>query len=1085
MKIPLQFIGKFLPIVLICCLCIQVKTYAQELASASNPDHKVPNAGITQSEELLEQIDFTVRGKVVAGSGEALPGVTVMVKGTTMGTVTDMDGNYSIAAPDANSTLIFSFVGYVTQEIQVNARSVIDVELQEDARQLSEVVVVGYGTVEKKDITGSVSSISGNEISNMPVRSAGDALQGKVAGVMVTQSSGSPGSMGVVRIRGIGSINGSNEPLYLVDGLPQTSIGWLNPNDIETMDIHKDASAAAIYGSRASNGIVIITTKKGSTVERPISVGYDAYYGFQSPWKRPYMLNAEEFITYKNRAAEAVGAPLHQHFSSPARIDSVLQFVRANSGPDGTDWWKEIIDYNAPIQSHNITLSGGSNKVGYASSVGYMDQQGIVKGSDYDRISWRTNVDAQVTDRVRIGSNIGLVYESRRNIDENNPYTGTIFSAMTADPITPVYRNNLKQVPSFMQGIMSGYEAHNPFSQYAGVIYSNKPNPVAQIERMRQSVWEGISIKGGVNAEVELLDPLTFRSNFGLDLHRGLSKGFTPAYDIDPEERSILNSVSNYSWWTNYFIWENTLTYDQTWGNHHLTALAGISAELTNAMEYGASKQGLVSNDEDMRIINAGTLNPGASGFEGSNSLASYFGRVSYNYADRYILAANIRRDGTSRFAEDFRWGTFPSVSAAWRFTEEGFFQHISPDWFDAGKIRASYGLIGNQNIGAGAYLSTYGNTNRYLFGDDQSPYLGAGRTSIGNPFLQWETSQQLDIGLELEFLSGKFGFVADYFRKEINDMLLIVPLPNTLGYPNFPWSNAGSMVNQGWEFELSHANTVGDFQYSIHANISTFRNEVLTLGGGEPIYATAHLGETITKTEEGMPVGYYFGWVTDGILQTPEEVNNSPQEGLSSPGDLRFRDINGTDENGRVIPGPDGKLNASDRVQIGNPWPDFVYGLTFNGAYKGFDLNLFFHGSQGNDVMNILRYDTEAGTGWYNAPKDFLDNAWNGPGSTNKYYKISQNAGLNTNVSDYFVEDGSYLRLKNIQIGYNLPTQWLNQAREQQLRVYVGAQNLFTVTQYSGLDPEMGATDPKLMGIDQGYYPQSRTFMIGINAKF
>ncbi|QNF35658.1 TonB-dependent receptor [Adhaeribacter swui] len=1039
----------------------------------------------TQNSASKASVDVTLTGKVTSESGEPLIGVTVVLKGTSTGSSTDVSGNYSLVVPDNKGTLVFSYIGFLSKEVVIGNATTLNVTLAPDVKALSEVVVVGYGTVEKKEITGAVSSVSGNEIKNMPVRSASDALQGKAAGVMVTQSSGSPGSMGVVRIRGIGSVNGSNDPLYLVDGLPQSSIGWLNPNDIESMDIHKDASAAAIYGSRASNGVVIITTKRGSKTERPISVSYDAYYGFQSAWKRPHMLNAEEFIEYKNRAAQAVNAPLPSHFSTPARIDEVLRFVNANSGPGGNDWWAKIIDNQAPLQNHNLSFSGGSKNLGYSSSLGYMDQKGIVKGSDYNRISWRTNLDAQLSERIKFGTNFAIVYESRRNIDENNPYTGTIFSAMTADPITPVYRNNLKEVPSFMENILDGYEANNPFSQYAGVLYSNKPNPVAQIERMRQSIWEGINFKGGANAEFKILDPLAFRSNFGLDIRRDLSRGFTPRYDLDPEERSVLNSISNYSWWTNYFIWENTLTFDRTWGNHHVTALAGGSAELTKALEYGASKQGLVNNDEDMRIINAATINPGASGFSGSNSLASYFGRISYNFADRYILTANIRRDGTSRFAKENRWGTFPSVSGAWRFTEEEFLQAVIPAWFNSGKLRGSYGLIGNQNIGSGAYLSTYGNTSRYLFGDVNTAYLGAGRTSIGNPNLQWETSKQADIGLELDFLNGKIGFVADYFNKQVDDMLMIVPLPTTMGYPNFPWSNAGSMVNKGWEFQISHKNKLGAFNYSVLANISTFKNEVLTLGGGEPIYSTAHLGETITKTEEGMPVGYYFGWLTDGIFQTQEEVNNSPQKGLSTPGDLRFKDINGTDANGRIIPGPDGILNASDRTLIGNPWPDFVYGLTLNAAYKGFDVNLFFQGSQGNDVMNILRYDTEAGTGWYNAPKGFLDKAWNGPGSTNEHYKVSQNAGLNTNVSNYFVEDGSYLRLKNIQIGYNLPAKWLNQARDQQLRFFVGAQNLLTFTKYSGLDPEIGSYDPKLTGIDQGYYPQARTFMFGVNAKF
>jgi TonB-linked SusC/RagA family outer membrane protein len=1023
------------------------------------------------SERKVFPVALSIAGVVTdAVTGEPLPGASVIIKNTSTGTTTNNQGHYELGNVPEDAVLVFSFIGYLSSETLVENRSVIDMKLSADSKSLSEVVVVGYGAVSKKDVTGAVSSINGNEIRNMPIRTASDALQGKAAGVMVTQSSGSPGSAGVVRIRGIGSINNSNEPLYIVDGLPQSGIGWLNPNDIETMDIHKDASAAAIYGSRASNGLVIITTKKGSKSEA-VSVSFDSYYGLQSPWKRPHMLNAEEFITYKNRAAEAVGVtpPI-----SAANREEALNFVRANTGAEGTDWWNHITQKNAPIQSYNVTVSGGSKKVDFASSLGFMDQKGIVRGSDYRRISWRNNVNAEINERVKLGSNIAVVYESRRNIDENNPYSGTIFSAMTADPITPVYRDNLTSVPSFYSTIMQGYDASNPFSKYAGVLYSNKPNPVGQIERMRQSMWEGISLKGGANLEVKIMEPLKFRSNFGLDVHRGLSKGFTPQYYLNGYDYSTYNTVSNYSYWSNYFVWENTLTFDQVWGQHRLNALAGTSAELTKGLEYGASKQGIVNNNEDMRIINSATINPAASGYTYSNALNSYFGRISYSFGNKYVLTANVRRDGTSRFASDYRWGTFPSVSAAWNFTQEGFIKDAGLKWLSEGKLRASFGKIGNQNVTNGAYLSTYGNNGRYLFGNNNTPYLGAGRGSIGNPMLQWETSTQTDFGLDLTFLNNKLSFAADYFNKAIDNMLLIVPLPTTLGYPNSPWSNAGKMVNKGWEFAIGYDDAVGDFQYGVKATLSTFTNKVTTLGGGEPIYATAHLGETISKTEEGMPVGYYFGWQTDGIFQTQDDVNTSAQAGLSSPGDIRFRNING-----------DKILNADDRTKIGNPWPDFIYGLTLNAAYKGFDLSAFIQGSQGNDVMNILRYDTEAGTGWYNAPKGFLDKAWNGAGSTNEYYKISQNAGLNTNVSQYFVEDGSYMRMKNIQFGYSLPAGILQKAKIKQVRFYVGAQNLFTITKYSGLDPEMGSTDPKLMGIDQGYFPQARTWLFGINAKF
>ncbi|MEB0263274.1 MULTISPECIES: TonB-dependent receptor [unclassified Mucilaginibacter] len=1016
-----------------------------------------------------------VTGQVIDMNGLPLPGVTVSIKGTTKAIATDANGKFQIQVAPGENTLSVMMMGFTTKTLIVKGGQDVKIALEGTMSDLKEVVVVGYGSITKKEITGAVSVIKGSQVNNMPVSSVADILQGKAAGVTVSQSSGSPGSASVVHIRGIGSINGSTDPLYIVDGLPQTDINYLNPNDIESIAIHKDASVAAIYGSRASNGVIIVTTRSGAKNEKVV-ISYDGYYGFQSPWKRPQMLNAQQFIAYKNLAATNAGAVKQFDFSTQTNIDSVLRFVGANTGPNGTDWWNEITRYNAPVQSHNISVSGGGKDVSFLSSLAYLNQKGIIAGSDYERVSWRNNVNAQVSKRVKLSTNLGLIYEGRRTVDENNPFTGTIFSAMTADPITPVYRNNLQGLPSFLNIINSGYEPTNPFSQYSGLLYSNKRNPVAQIERLRQSNFENLSIKGGITADIQILKTLSFQSRGGMDLQRALSKGFSPQYYLNAFDNANTNTVSNYSYTTNYFVTENTLNYDQTWGKYHLTTLGGVSAEATNVSQFGASIQGFVNNDVDMRVLSAGTINPQVSGYPYGNSIASYFGRIGFDYNGKYIVAGNIRRDGSSRFADGYRWGTFPSASAAWRFTEENYFKDKQSNWLSDGKLRVSYGLIGNQNIGGGAYLSTYGSSiyDRYEFGNENTPFIGAGRQSTGNTVLKWETSKQLDIGLDLSFFNGRLNLAADYFDKKIDNMLLIVPLPTTLGYPTSPYSNAGNMQNKGWEFELAYNNNIGAFKYSVNGNISAYRNKVTKLGNGEPIFATAHLGEVFTKTEVGMPVGYYYGYVTNGIFQNAKQVEDGPQRETASPGDIRFKDINGDDV-----------IDAKDRTMIGNPWPDFVYGLTMNASYKGFDLSVFFQGSQGNDVMNIQRYDTESGTGYYNATKGFLEKSWSGEGSTDKYHKISQKQGLNNSVSDYFVEDGSYLRVKNVQLGYNFANTFLQKLKMKQFRVYVGAQNLFTVTGYSGLDPEIGSADPKLTGIDQGYYPQARTFMIGINAKF
>lgn len=1016
-----------------------------------------------------------VTGNVTDAAGSPLPGVTVSVKGTIKAIATDVNGNFQLQVSPGQSTLSVAMIGFITQDIVVTPGQSVKIILAESVSQLKEVVVVGYGSVTKKEITGAVAVIKARDINNMAVRSAADILQGKASGVTVAQSSGSPGSASVVRIRGIGSINGSNDPLYVVDGLPQTDINYLNPGDIESLAVHKDASVAAIYGSRAANGVIIITTKSGSKNDKVI-VAYDGYMGFQSPGKRPHMLNAQEFIAYKNLAATNAGATKQLDFSTQTNIDSVLRFVGANTGPDGTDWWNEITRYNAPMQNHNISVSGGSKAVSFLSSLAYLDQKGIIQGSDYQRISWRNNIKSQISTRVKLSSNFGVIYEGRHTLDENNPFTGTIFSAITADPITPVYRNNLQGLPSFLNIINANYEPTNPFSQYSGLLYSNKRNPVAQIERLRQNKYETLSLKGGITADVQLVKTLSFQTRVGMDIQRALAQGFSPQYYLNSFDNAANATVSNNSFTSNYFVTESTLNYDQTWDKFHVTALGGVSAEVTKVSQFGASIQGFVNNDPDQRVISAGTINPQVTGYPYSNSLQSYFGRIGFDYDGKYIVAGNIRRDGSSRFADSYRWGTFPSVSAAWRFTEEDYFKQKQNGWLTDGKLRASYGLIGNQNIGNGAYLSTYGSGiyDRYEFGDPNTPYIGAGRQSTGNAVLKWETSKQLDIGLDLSFFSGKLNVTADYFDKKVDDMLLIVPLPSTLGYPTSPYTNAGNMQNKGWEFELAYSNSAGAFTYSLSGNLSAYRNKVTKLGNGEPIFATAHLGEVFTKTEVGMPVGYYYGYVTNGIFQNAQQVEDGPQRETASPGDIRFKDLNS-----------DGVLDANDRTIIGNPWPDFVYGFTVNAAYKGFDVSMFLQGSQGNDVMNIQRYDTESGTGYYNATKGFLEKSWSGEGSTDRYHKISQKQGLNNSVSDYFVEDGSYLRMKNLQLGYNFSNVLLKNSKVKQLRLYIGAQNLFTVTGYSGLDPEIGSADPKLTGIDQGYYPQAKTFMIGINAKF
>lgn len=1013
--------------------------------------------------------------------------MNVTVKEGTTGIITDVEGNYQIENLPSHATLSFSYIGYLTQEIQVGTQSIIHITLLEDTQALDEVVVVGYGSFKKRDLTGAISQVKGEDIASLPLRSAADALQGKAAGVTIISSSGSPGSMGTVRIWGVGTIN-SNEPLYVVDGLPQEDIGWLNARDIESLEVLKDASSQAIYGARAANGVILISTKKGSSAENyNTSIEFDMSIGFQNIPKRYDMLDAAGFMEYRNRAYAAAGKELMDDFATAEKRERILTFLEKNGGRAGTDWWKETTrsTLETSIQNYNLALSGGMSKLRYRTSFGYMSQEGILRGSDYDRLNGRLNLDSEVTPWMNFSANINVIYESRRNITENDAYTGTVFSTVTADPITPVYRDNLVDIPDFLYArLMDRYEPTNPWSRYAGVLYSNKPNTVAQTDRRAENVWTGIQTKSNVAGEIKLFPFLTFKSTIAVDLIRGLSSGFDPSYYLDGDEYNTYTKVSRTSYNTDYWVFDNYFTYNQKFDKHTVNTMVGTSAEKKRYEEISASKEGMVNNDSSQRILNAGTINPAASGYITTQTLNSYFGRLFYSYNDRYIVTGNIRYDGSSAFAKGNKWGVFPSVSAGWNFSEEKFLHTI--DWLSQGKLRIGWGEIGNQNLKntSGAYLNTYKDGSYYLFGNSLAPTLSGLRNQVGNLDLKWETTRQWDLGIDLAFFDGSLKLNFDYFDRQTSDMLVQVPLPTTLGLPNNPWMNAGSVSNRGVELTIGYDGIAGkEFNYHINGNISTYRNKVKSLGSGANIPGKdIHLDYyTYTMIEPGMPIGYFYGFKTDGVFQTQEEIDHYIHNGQvvmpgAKPGDLKFIDLNG-----------DGKLDDEDRTLIGNPHPDFTFGLTVGGEYKGFDFSLFFQGSIGNDILNIIKYDIYSGTGWYNAPKDILATYWNGAGSTNKNFAIDADSRMNLEMSEWYVEDGSYVRLKNIQLGYTIPRQITRKFSLNTLRIYVAAQNLFTITGYSGLDPEIGEVNnnPLYTGVDMGFYPQARTYMFGLNMKF
>ncbi len=1017
-----------------------------------------------------------ISGKVVDESGEPLAGAIVMINGDSSSAVgTDIDGKFSIAATSGKNVLTVSMIGFRTASVDAVPGQNIEIVAQQDSYELEGVVFTGYSAIAKKDMTGAVGVVGGKELKAMPVTSVNDVLQGKVAGLTITSTSGTPGAGSVARIRGIGSITGSTSPLYIVDGLPQNGIDYLNPNDIESIAVHKDASVAAIYGSRGANGIIVVTTKNGQNSER-MSVAYDGYAAWQSPWKRPYMLNAEQYIQYKNLAADNAGQERIPAFATQERIDAVLNFVRKNTGENGTDWWNEIINRNAFMQNHNVSLSGGSKNVGIMSSLAYTGQDGIVKGTMYQRISWRNNFNAKISKRISLKGNFSIINEKRHLADENNPFTGTIFTAMGADPITPVFRNNLVEVPALLSQIMDGYEADNLYSQYSGILFSNKRNPVAQIQRMRQSTYDYLYIMGGADLEIKFCDFLKFDSRFGMNLSRSAVDGFQPKYRLNANDYTNESSVTANTSRSDYYVWEQLLSYEQSSGKFKWGALLGTSAELTNGSFVDASVEGLPDNNPDMAVMAAGTINAKVGGYPYSSSLLSFFGGVNFDYGSKYLVSANLRYDGSSKFAKGHKWGLFPSVSAAWRFSGEEFMKSAG-SWLSDGKIRASYGHIGNQNIGGGAYMSTWGSTiyDRYNFGSPSTAVIGAGVTSVGNPELMWETSRQFDVGLDLSFFNNSLDFVVDYFVKNIDNMLMQEPQPTTLGLISYPYANVGSMKNEGWEFGINYRKGFGDWFLTASANISTYRNKVKSLGNGDAIYGYAYNKNVVTKTEVGKPVGYFYGYVTNGIFQNAEQVEGSPQRETAVPGDVRYKDLNNDDV-----------IDAKDRTMIGSPWPDFVYGITLGAAWKGFDFNLFIQGSQGNDVMNMTLLDFESGTGYMNARSDYLSRAWSGEGSTDRYHRISARQEGNLLVSDYFLEDGSYARIKNVQLGYDFCNRVIKKNKIiSQCRLYLSAQNLFTFTNYSGLDPEIGSSNATVNGIDSGFYPQARVWTVGLNLKF
>ena len=1037
---------------------------------------------------------FTISGQVKDTQGEPVIGANVIIKGTTNGTITDLDGMFSIPDVEQSSVLEISFIGYTPQLVKISDNKPLIITLAEDSQALDEIVVVGYGVQKKSVVTAAISRVTADELNAAKPSRVEDALKGKVSGVQITQSSGQPGSDSKVRIRGIGTVNNS-DPLYIVDGMPvDGGINYLNPVDIQSVEILKDAASAAIYGARAANGVVLVTTKSGKSGKATIN--YDFSYGWQNPWKKKAVLNAREYMTIMNEA---------QVNDGNAALYSQEEIASAGNG---TDWQDATFNYDAPVQQHQVSINGGSDKMQYFLSLGYFNQEGIVGGdygkSNYDRWSLRSNStyevfeaqDRKFLNKLKVGVNIGYSRGTNSTVESNSEYGSILGSAITFSPLVPVYAGEKESAEILAKYPTAVVDKNGRVFSLPPSGYQELANPVAQLNAPSVTKNNEDKFVGSFWAELDVLPGLKFKSSYGADLAFWGADGYGFEYymgSMKKNEQSWVQSEMNrgYRWQV-----ENVLTYNKTFfEKNNLTVVLGQSAQKYSVRKLGGSDYDLLETDPNKANINSATGSRDDErtwgGTDGYNftALASYFGRIDYNYDERYMLQFTMRRDGSSRFGPNHKWATFPALSVGWNVLNEPYMRQFQSDVFNSMKVRFSWGKNGNENIGNFRYTALMDGGQNYYFGGGYSVkdngktgtmQYGSSPAAIANPNIKWEESEQIDLGFDARFFNNGLNFGFDYFKKKTNGMLMDKPIPSYVGQ-SAPMSNAGKMQNWGLEFELGWKSSVKDFNYSISANASYLKNKLIDLGNasGLATYESAGasgVGEYVRATN-GDVWPYFYGMKTDGIFQTWDEVNaytNDKGELLqpkAQPGDVRFVDTN-----------KDGVVDDTDRTKIGKGMPDWTFGLTLGADWKGFDLNLFFQGTFGNDIFDFAqRGDIPA----MNRPTWILDR-WMGEGSSNSIPRMTaQNPNGNWRSSDLYVKNGSYVRLKTAQLGYTLPTIWTKKASIQRLRVYVSAENLFTFTGYDGFDPELASGNYTTIGVDKGIYPQSRTISLGANITF
>ena len=990
---------------------------------------------------------ITVKGKVTSATdNEPLIGVTIQIKGTDKGTVTDLNGYYSLDNITKDDILVFSSIGFETQEIRVANQNTINVVMEEAQELLEELVVIGYGTVRKSDLTSSISTIKGEEITKIPTGNAMDAIQGKVNGVQVTRGGG-PGTTPKVLIRGVTTVNGS-DPLYVVDGMPVgTNINFLNNNDIESIEVLKDASAAAIYGTRGSNGVILITTKKGSVGKT--SFNFISSVGFQNI-ANPNMAKASEYEqVFKARYTNDGRTPV---WKSKDNITDA----------EGTDWWNEVVNKTALVQNYAFSISGGNDKLVYNLSIGYFRNNSQYDVGYWDKINVRLNTEYTFNQYVKLGFDIAPRVESWDD-------TPNLFSAaMSMDPTTPVFKPEEEWVD-------------NTYNNYQRSYNNQEWNPVASLARQNAHSREYGVI---MNPYLQLspLEGLTLRSQFGANAHIRRSDNFIPQFEIDQLEKSTYSNVSRQmTEWLDW-NWTNTTSYMHTFNDkHNINLMAGFTAERFGEYWVRGARDATPNNSDNLQEVSAGTLNQQATGNTNFSTLLSYIGRIMYNYDGRYYLTASLRTDGSSKFPEGNKYAVFPSVSAAWRLTGEDFMQ--DQDIFSNLKIRAGWGRVGNQNISNSAYLTLLSSADA-VFGKNQSRVIGTTISSVGNNRLKWETVEDYNLGLDMSFLDSRMDVTFDIYQKKSYDMLYKKQNIFALGYPD--WNsqvtmNIGSMKATGWELSFDwHDKITNDFSYNLGLNLSAVKNKALKLSGDGPVNTGGFNSDQIIRNEDDSEIGRFYGYVADGLFQNLSEVfAHTDEHGTilqpnAQPGDIRFKNLN-----------HDGVLDENDKTYIGNAYPDLMAGLNLGFYYKTFDFTANFYGTFGNDIFNTTKR-FYSGSNGSNVYAGTLNKVWHGEGTSHDIPRLTVNDNnLNyTRVSSFYVEDGSYFRCNLLQIGYTLPK---NIIHGTDLRISFSAQNPFTITGYSGMDPErpqMGASVIET-GIDWIAYPNPRTFLFGIDLKF